>query len=985
MMEPVWAERSRIGEMVGRERELAALHRLISRQPPTSSAVVLAGDAGVGKTRLVRELLHGLADDGWRVLVGHCLDFGDTAMPYLPFTEILQRLSQSEPALADDLAASHPALAELLRSHLGSGGPADGLGRAEIFSSIHALFEDLADRGPLVVVCEDAHWADPSSRDLLSFLLARGFDGPVALLISYRSDDLHRRHPLRRAVAEWSRTAGVERLQLAPLASAEVRRMVASMTGAADGAYAEDIERIVDRSEGNPFYVEELVGAFLSGGWQLPEDLANLLLVRLDRLDDDARQLVREAAVAGQRVPHDLLVAVSGLSGEAFDAALRSATDQHVLVRIGERDYAFRHALLGEAVYDDLLPGERLRLHTAYAHAIRERLGRSSPAALARHAQASHDLPTALLASIDAGRQAMVVGGPDEAARHFQTALELYPQVARIAGDDLPDLAGLAAEAGEAIAMSGHVDRALALVTAQLAELPDDASPESRARLLLAIAETALMTESKVDLLTTTTEALALAEDNPRLRARILAAHAWGHIVVDDLPAARDAVEEAIELATTLDMPRLAGEARTTLSRLTQFEQYGAVSRLELTRAVDDARRRGDVQGQIVALFRLGHVHYEYAELDAARTAWARALELGRSAGRPWSPFVVDARLRIAVLDYVRGAWDEALAIADTTAENPPATSRAMLAAVDLAVRAGRGEVDALGRLGAVRERWTRDGIIAVLSAGPAIELHALRDGPGAALKEYDRAVDVLAALWEEHFQARVRLAALTLGCLAEAAGSVPSGERGDALDRADRLRDDAEAVRVDLEKRDRPFGEEGRAWLARASAEQLHLRWRLGERVDHDELVAAWHDTVAAFDAFGEVYEAARSRARLAEALRAGGDPTAAAVAVAAAREVALRLGAVPLLASLDRLAPATRGAVALTPREQEILALVATGRSNGEIARQLFISVKTVSVHVSNVLAKLGASSRTEAVVIAQREALLPSTGPAAEVPAH
>lgn len=987
MMEAVWAERTRAGQIVGRDRELAALRSIVVQDPPRAAAVVLSGDAGVGKTRLVRELVQGLSEDGWSVLVGHCLDFGDTAMPYLPFTEILRRLIQVEPELAAALPDAHPALAALLRSDRGAAGPVDGLQRAEIFASAHALFEDLAARSPVAVVCEDAHWADPSSRDLLSFLLARGFDGPVALLVTYRSDDLHRRHPLRRAVAEWSRTAGVERMQLAPLEQADVRRLVAAITGDADGTVPDDIERIVHRSEGNPFYVEELVGALLSGGGHLPEDLADLLLVRLDRLDDAARALVREASVAGQRVPHDLLAAVSSLPGADLERALRVALDEHVLVRVGEHDYGFRHALLGEAVYDDLLPGERLRLHTAYADAIRNRVGGASAAALARHAQASHDLPTALRASIDAARQALEVGGPDEAARHFQTALELHPHVpAEAVAPDVPDLARLVGEASAAIAMSGHADRALALVASHLEQLAPDTAPESRARLLLALVEAALITETKVDILATTAEALALVPDRPRLRARLLAARAWGHIVEDDVAAARAAVEEAIALATAHDMPRLAGDARTTLSRLLQHEAYGVTARAELTEAAEDARRRNDVQGEVVALYRLGHVHYEYADFAAARAAWAEALRLGRAAGRPWSPFVVDARVRIATLDYVRGDWDAAAATADTSAEDPPSTSRAVLAAADLQVRAGRGDVTALTRFRSVRERWTRDGVIAVLSAGPAIELHALRDGPDAAVAEYDRAAEVLSALWGSHFGARVRLAALTLGCLASAAESVASASRSDVRRTGDRLLEDAWGVRDDLVGRGRPLGVEIVAWLRRAEAEHRHLCWLLGEPVEGASLVEVWTDAREAAEQFGEIYEVARTRARLAQALRAVGRTREAADELAAAREVALALGAAPLLRVLDRLEPAraTTARAALTPREREILGLVALGRSNGEIGRQLFISTKTVSVHVSNLLAKLGAATRTEAAAIARRDGLLDGAGDRAAAPA-
>ena len=323
-----------------------------------------------------------------------------------------------------------------------------------------------------MLVVEDAHWADTSTRDLISFLLSRRPQGRLLFVVTYRSDEMHRRHPLRLRVAEWVRLPGVERIQLEPLPAGAVRGMVEQLLGTPGGAgHDEDIERIVQRAQGNAFYVEELVGAFLGGGWSLPEDLADLLLVRLDRLDDLARDVVRVASAAGQRVSHDLLVEVAPVSEDDLDAALRDAIDANVLVRTGEQSYAFRHALLGEAVYDDLLPGERMRLHTAYAAAVRQLHGQEGAANLARHALASHDLPTALLASVDAGERALSTGGPDEAARHFTKALEIYERAARDL-DDPPDEAELVARTVDALCSSGRPETGLSLVDSHLTRLP---------------------------------------------------------------------------------------------------------------------------------------------------------------------------------------------------------------------------------------------------------------------------------------------------------------------------------------------------------------------------------------------------------------------------------------------------------------------------------------------------------------------------------
>ena len=302
--------------------------------------------------------------------------------------------------------------------------------KTALFEAVHALFEAAAEQQPLVVVVEDLHWADQSTRDLMSFLFTRPFSQPVALVASYRSDDLHRKHPLRAKVADWSRLQTVHRMSLEPLDAAEVRELVACL-GVGSGAILTDdeVDMVVERAEGNAFFVEELVGATAgshdrSHDRGLPADLAEVLLVRLDRLDESARQVVRAASVAGRRVTHELLAVATDLDDAALDESLRTAVERNILVA-SDRHYAFRHALLGEAVYDDLLPGERVRLHGRYAAAIGDGRARGTAAELARHAKLAHDDETALKASVQAGHEAAQVGGPDEAAQHFERALRL--------------------------------------------------------------------------------------------------------------------------------------------------------------------------------------------------------------------------------------------------------------------------------------------------------------------------------------------------------------------------------------------------------------------------------------------------------------------------------------------------------------------------------------------------------------------------------
>ncbi|MDP2775270.1 MAG: AAA family ATPase, partial [Nocardioides sp.] len=428
--------------MVGRDAELTEIASSLGVRPSAPGGadphgphgphaphgmVLLSGDAGVGKTRLLMELRDLALAEGWQVVAGHCLDFGDSALPYLPFSEVLGRLAADLPDVVDTVATVHPVLARLQPGRRvlsapeghGSSDDAHSLDRADLFGAVHALLEAAAEKCPLLLVIEDMHWADRSTRDLLGFLFSRPFDGPVTIVASYRSDDLHRRHPLRRQVAEWSRLRGVDRIALAPLSDASVRDLITELVPS--GLSEKELADIVARAEGNAFFVEELTSAAATPGSWVPADLADVLLVRLDRLDDNARQVVRTASASGRKVAHEMLVATSGLDEAALEEGVRKAVEMNVLVS-ESRYYAFRHALLGEAVYDDLLPGERVRLHRQYAVALSEGSARGTAAELARHARLANDLDTALSASIRAGKEASTVGGPDEAAYHFQQA-----------------------------------------------------------------------------------------------------------------------------------------------------------------------------------------------------------------------------------------------------------------------------------------------------------------------------------------------------------------------------------------------------------------------------------------------------------------------------------------------------------------------------------------------------------------------------------
>jgi DNA-binding NarL/FixJ family response regulator len=272
------------------------------------------------------------------------------------------------------------------------------------------------------------------------------------------------------------------------------------------------------------------------------------------------------------------------------------------------------------------------------------------------------------------------------------------------------------------------------------------------------------------------------------------------------------------------------------------------------------------------------------------------------------------------------------------------------------------------------RDTWNTDGVVAVFTAATEIVEAGIAEDHADAVAVYDDAVATLTRVWDSDFSARLRLGAVTVGVLADALGGLRAAERPAVLAEA------AEAGAVVARLGGRPdWGPEGRAWTARLRAELLRAHWRAGDEVSAGVLVEAWQATVEAYDVMGHRFETASTLAVLATLLRATGDVAQARTVAERARVIAAELGASRLLTQLGSLAaaPPARGATpagqVLTPREIETLQLVAAGRTNGEIAKALFISTKTVSVHVSNILAKLGAGGRTEAAAIARRDGLI------------
>ena len=957
--------------LVGREEPLAELSAALdAAKDGTASGIVLSGEAGVGKTRVLSALIELAAERGVRTLVGHCVDFGDTMLPFLPISEIFGRLAESEPELIDEVLAVHPAAMRLLPSRRREQTDADDrIDRAAVFDAVSATFDQLAESAPLLVIIEDAHWSDQTTRELLTFLFTRLSRQQLTIVVSYRSDDLHRRHPLRRTAAEWSRLGSVGRIDLTPLPPTDVAALVRALQpGVADMT----LRSIVARAGGNAFFAEELAVADTT----LPSELAELLLVRVDRLSQPAREVVRVLAVAGRPAQHDLVRAVSRRSDSDLDDALREAVDAHLVEAVGANSYGFRHALMGEAVYDELLPGERVRLHAAFATVLREQSSLGSDAELAYHARASHDLPVALAAGIRAGDEAMTVGAPAEAAKHYELALELLDADLE---SPRPRWQVVIATA-QARFSAGYPGRARDLLEAELPATATE-SPLARASMLAEAATVGLTLDYLLPARDQADEAMALVADLPPgpitvtllgVRARILDALAqWREAVL--------VAEQAVNLADELGDPqsqRAAADARTTLIVLHRRVKSPELAIASLLALAQSAAEQQTPAAELRTRYNIGTVRYESSDFPGAIEAFSDALAVADRAGLRWSPYGVMTRCTRAIVKFEAGLWEEVLA--DLDQPDAPMAAKHLLAAIRTWVAAGRGEPDR-GQAAASRDQWWRDPQIAVWSSGAEAEMLTRSADVRAALQHLDTAMSTVVERWRQPaFFAQIRLIAIGTGLAADAAAALSEPDRQKLLAWSVAQETTIAALLDKTSEKPYEMGPEGLAWLHRLRAEQGRLAYQAGvdDAPTPAELVALWAEAADAFG-YGSRYEQARSRARLAEAQRAAGDLASATESANAAREFAREVGAQPILDQLAALAvPVRRGSepsTGLTPRESEVLGLLAEGRTNRQIARSLYISEKTVSVHVSNLLAKLGAAGRTEAVAIARKQQLL------------
>ena len=985
---------------VGRASELArlrlALDQASAGRPGTR---LITGEAGIGKSRLVEEFLAAARATDALVLEGDCLPLGEAGLAYAPFVAALRPLVRSlDPDRLDRLVG--PGRAELahLLPDLGppparDKRPPDAslsatTARARLFEIMFGVLHRLAEERPLVLVLEDLHWADASTRDLLRFLVRNARTEPILVVATYRSDELHRRHPLRPLLTELQRLESVEIIELSAFGADEVAAQLAGIRGSP--ADPDLVATVLARSGGNPFFAEELLAAG-AAGLVLPRSLRDTLEDRVRQMSPDAQQVVRVASVAGARVDHRVLASVVDLPGERLDDGLRELIEHHLLVATSpdqEPGYAFRHALVQEVVYGELLPSERTQLHAAHATAIAggadsEGSGSATAAQVAHHWLMAHDLERALPAALSAARAAAAGFAFAEAQGLLERALELWPKVGREALPAGLDRISIIEEAAEAAAQAGDARRSIDLVRSALAELDPRGDPTRSGVLQHRLAwylNEAGDWQAGVGAMERAVELIPIDPPTPE-RARVLADLAHSLMV-------RGRYGESLALGEAALAISRAVNAQVAAARALNVIGLDLACRSDFERAIPVLRESHDSAvglGDPLAIF-LTAVGLGWALDEAARHV--EALDLARLTRDRIRHLGADARFggqlasKAARALHDLGRWDEAATLMDETiAAGTSHYAVRWLLSNRVRLYAARGQLDR-----ARADLATYEGL-GERVIGPDPDMMNLRRAElaiaaGEPAGARDLVRETLDKLAEPELDNDARLLLLTgLRAEAEEADAARAAGSKDRLAAAiASARALADQLEVHLARvtglAARPAG-----IISADRALAAALVARTDGRGDAD----AWEAAIAGRRDLGRPHELAGVLADAAATHLDARRRKEAQSAITEAHAIAVALGAAPLRTRLESLARRARIALdgvdtlddaaerlGLTRREREVLALVADGRSNRQIGEQLYMAESTAGVHVSNILGKLGVTRRSEAAAVAHRMGL-------------
>jgi DNA-binding NarL/FixJ family response regulator len=941
---------------VGRDDQLAALDAALQdAQTGRPRVVVVSGPPGIGKSWLLARVAERLADRGVLVLQTACAQVGADVVPLVPVTAAVRQLvgSMGEDALTVAVPAALPLVADLPENRPVGTDPLAAGAVAELFA---AVLHRLGVQQPLVWLVDDMQWSDPSTSALIGFL-GRTLTATQVLLVVATRDEAA---GAARAdtLTELAQLPHVTRLPLPPFTKREVYWLIDAVQPGS--ATWDRIETIHLRSSGNPFYATELIK---HGDAGLPGSLRELLLGPITALNPAAAAVVQMVAVS-DFCSHGLLAAATGLAEQELIAGIREALRARI---IGATDdgYRIRHALLREAIIDDLLPVERIRLHRSCACGLEALAGASASGLSARDAAAAAyhwahaDEPQRAMPALAAAAQAAGdVHAYAEQARLLGEAIncaERIPDAAALTG---MSRSRMLTDAAAAATWSGQYHLVLDIVGKAL---DSSVSPIERtsAAMLLAHRAMALHHLGGDGVLETASQALAMLPGEPTVAAATARDYLANVLNLAGRPdSALELAEQTAKMAVGLADPGLSMQAQTTLGWI--LGQLGDYPR---SIAVLEAAQAGT--GQTAGMPRhariwlnLAAAHTEMGKYPAAVEAARAGLALHEMAGLDRS---VGLNLLLIMTPplIALGRLEEAETIIARAASRDPAV------AVAAQLFALKAEIDRLRGDPALAHC---DLVAARMAAGSprrplASELPLLAIDSEVALAE--GAPERAATAAQRGLQIDFGPTSQRWRMLIAAARA--ANHPGVDHHTARSLRADITRTVDDMPTRHGPE----RAYAHMLAAVNGHP--------------AAWSTALAEWETCGHLINTARCAIAAAEAALPA-DREAALLMLKRAEEVAEQAGADGMLAEVRGFAAAahlhlTQQArqsgrpLGLTARELEVLALVAEGSTNAQIATRLFISQKTVSTHVSSILSKLGVTSRAAAAAYAHRSGLIDS----------
>jgi DNA-binding CsgD family transcriptional regulator len=942
------------GDLVGRDRELGELvSLLVAGAGGNGGLVLVAGEAGAGKTRLVREAL---STTGLRAVAGEALP--GSASPYGPLVEALRSFLRVEPDGLTRCGQLNRQLAALLPELGRAARPPD---RDLLLEALRRAFEVVADSEPTIVVLDDIQWADETTlADVLPVLARASTDRQLVFVAVYRSDEIPRGHPIRALRRRLRRSGELREVVVEPLDARRTEQLARQILGRKPASELAAV--LYERTHGMPFFVEELTTTLLAEqrlragpkGLELaepdqvpvPASVRETIQLRVERLSEDARALLEVAAVAGQAISMDLLSEVAG------SAALAEAMEFGILDEGTAGTVRFRHALTWEALYLDVPWTRRRALHTRVAELLES--GRAPPAVVAEHWLAARKLARACAAFLVAAEASRAVHAYRDTVRIGRRALDVWPDGSDEAGRlSLLELTGACA-----LMCSDLVEAARAW--RELAE---------RRRLLgdavgVAVAERQLATTYELQgspqrsLVTRRRAAKSFADAGRSGDAAdellAVAAHldSAGH-----LTAAREVLDEARAHATRagrVDLQvRALGVEGTVRAKLGQTEKGLVSARKALELALESDLNEPAVE----AYQRVANVLENAGDYGAAWDAYQAGLEFCESRDILGGAQV--CLVCLAAILVFTGEWDRALEL-----------DRVILGSEHAGVGPRMGAKQHMGLIGAAR--------------GDARRARRLLTESGTYAARYARermeAWDAMGQAWIDELEGEFDVALdrcasiLRRWAMTESVHyPVPALRWATTFCATHGAEEDARACATAISRLAvRSLNPETVAALSHSLGEMALL--------DGNALEAGkrFEQALGVLEGLSLPFEAAQTHLRAGIALAASGERERGIERLVDSYRIARRLGANPLAnraaselmtlgeqvdQRLGRRAAARLEGPGLTRRELEIVRLVATGKTNRDIARQLFVSTRTVDMHVRNVFRKLDSRSRTEA----------------------